>query len=201
MKRSYFTVTYLPINCDYSLLAGRCIGILHGYLSRFELDGIGVSFPKWNEETVGNQIAFVSESESHLQTLRQQNYFQMMSHDGLFKLSVTRTVPEQVDEIQFVRNQSISKAFVGERRRRMVRAKLRAEARGEEYNPIYEFEPTEIEHFHSIPITSKSNNNEFVLHIQRRECSGTAGGFNKYGFATNEHHLGTVPSLSGLLIS
>tara|TARA_B100000700_G_scaffold276087_1_gene322387 strand:+ start:282 stop:887 length:606 start_codon:yes stop_codon:yes gene_type:complete len=198
MKRSYFTVTYLPINCDYSLLAGRCIGILHGYLSRFELDGIGVSFPKWNKECVGNQIAFVSESESHLQTLRQQNYFQMMSHDGLFKLSEIRTVPELADEIQFVRNQSISKAFVGERRRRMVRAKRRAKARGEEYNPSYEFVPKEIEHFHSIPVTSNSNKNEFVLHIQRRECADIENRFNNYGFATNEQFLGTVPSLFDL---
>lgn len=199
MKRSYFTVTYLPINCDYSLLAGRCIGILHGYLSRFELDSIGVSFPNWNDETVGNQIAFVSENQSHLQALRQQNYFQMMSHDDLFKLSAVRAVPEFDDEVQFVRNQSISKAFAGERRRRLARAKRRADARGEEYNPSYEFVPKEIEHFHSIPVTSNSNKNEFVLHVQlSEEPTALSCQFNKYGFATNEHYLGTVPSLSGL---
>ena len=51
MKRSYFSVTYLPANCDYFLLAGRCISVLHGYLSRFGLNGIGVSFPKWTLES------------------------------------------------------------------------------------------------------------------------------------------------------
>lgn len=195
MKRSYFSVTYLPASSDYLLLAGRCIGVLHGYLSRFDLDGVGVSFPKWTIESVGNQITFVSANVNHLEILQKQNYFQMMSHDGLFKLSDICSVPNGSDEIRFVRNQSISKVFAGERRRRMARAKRRAEARGEEYNPNYKFVPKEVEHFHSIPITSKSNNNHFVLHIQRCEVpTEIESKFTKYGFATNKKYLGTVPN-------
>ena len=194
MKRSYFTVTYLPANCDYFLLAGRCISVLHGYLSRFGLNGIGVSFPKWTLESVGNQIAFVCENDKHLETLQKQNYFQMMSQDGLFELSDICSVPNGSDEIRFVRNQSISKAFAGERRRRMARAKRRAEARGEEYNPNFKFVPKEIEHFHSIPMSSNSNNNKFVLHIQRCEAqTERQSKLTKYGFATNKNYLGTVP--------
>ncbi|KKK57255.1 hypothetical protein LCGC14_3056330, partial [marine sediment metagenome] len=56
MKRYYFTITYLPKNCDVSLLAGRCIGILHGFMSSREISNIGVCFPKWNKQTIGDEL-------------------------------------------------------------------------------------------------------------------------------------------------
>ena len=199
MKRYYFTITYLPKNCDVSLLAGRCIGILHGFMSSREISNIGVCFPKWNEQTIGNQIAFVSTDKKQLTNLSQQSYFEMMAHDKLFDLSKILEVPTNQSDVMFVRNQSVAKAFVGEKQRRLKRAKKRAEARGEVYNPEYKFEAKYIGHFHSIPVSSKGNGENFILHIQRIEnAESIKNQFNNYGFATNQTFLGTVPSLNTL---
>lgn len=197
MKRYYFTITYIPKNCDVSLLAGRCIGILHGFVSSREIINIGVCFPKWNEQTIGNQIAFVSTDKKQLTNLSQQSYFEMMAHDKLFDLSKILEVPVNQSEVMFVRNQSVAKAFVGEKQRRLKRAKKRAEARGEVYNPEYKFEAKDIGHFHSIPVSSKANGQSFVLHVQKVESTDALGNqFNNYGFATNQASQGTVPSLN-----
>jgi CRISPR-associated endonuclease Csy4 len=101
LKRYYFTITYLPKNCDVSLLAGRCIGILHGFMSSREISNIGVCFPKWNEQTIGNQIAFVSTDKEQLTNLSQQSYFGMMAHDKLFYLSKILDVPTSENECVF----------------------------------------------------------------------------------------------------
>lgn len=200
MKRYYFTVTYLPKTCDVSLLAGRCISILHGFVSSREISHIGVCFPNWNEQTVGDQIAFVSTDKKQLNNLSQQNYFEMMTHDKLFSLSKILDVPTSQSEVMFVRNQSVAKVFVGEKQRRLRRAKRRAEARGEVYNPEYQYETKDIGHFHSIPITSKGNGQSFVLHIQKIENTNALGNqFNNYGLATNQVLKGTVPPLNTLL--
>ena len=197
MKRYYFTITYIPKNCDVSLLAGRCIGILHGFVSSREIINIGVCFPKWNEQTIGNQIAFVSTDKKQLTNLSQQSYFEMMAHDKLFDLSKILEVPVNQSEVMFVRNQSVAKAFVGEKQRRLKRAKKRAEARGEVYNPEYKFEEKAIGHFHSIPVSSKGNGQSYVLHVQKVEKPEPINNhFNNYGFATNQTFLGTVPSLN-----
>ena len=199
MKRYYFTITYLPKNCDVSLLAGRCIGILHGFMSSREISNIGVCFPKWNEQTIGNELAFVSTDKKQLTNLSQQSYFEMMEHDKLFGLSKILDVPTNQSEVMFVRNQSVAKAFVGEKQRRLKRAKKRAEARGEVYNPEYQFEEKAIGHFHSIPVSSKGNGENFILHIQKIEnTNAIENQFNNYGFATNQTFQGTVPSLNTL---
>ncbi len=199
MKRYYFTITYLPKNCDVSLLAGRCIGILHGFMSSREINNIGVCFPKWNEQTIGNELAFVSTDKKQLTNLSQQSYFEMMEHDKLFGLSKILDVPVNQSEVMFVRNQSVAKAFVGEKQRRLKRAKKRAEARGEVYNPEYQFEEKAIGHFHSIPVSSKGNGENFILHIQKIEnTNAIENQFNNYGFATNQTFQGTVPSLNTL---
>ncbi|WP_350594357.1 MULTISPECIES: type I-F CRISPR-associated endoribonuclease Cas6/Csy4 [unclassified Pseudoalteromonas] len=199
MKRYYFTITYLPKNCDVSLLAGRCIGILHGFMSSREISNIGVCFPKWNEQTIGNEVAFVSTDKKQLINLSQQSYFEMMAHDKLFGLSKILEVPANQSEVMFVRNQSVAKAFVGEKQRRLKRAKKRAEARGEVYNPEYQFEAKVIDHFHSIPVSSKGNGENFILHIQKIEnTNAIENQFNNYGFATNQTLQGTVPSLNTL---
>lgn len=199
MKRYYFTITYLPKNCDVSLLAGRCIGILHGFMSSREISNIGVCFPKWNEQTIGNEVAFVSTDKKQLTNLSQQSYFEMMAHDKLFGLSIILEVPTNQSEVMFVRNQSVAKAFVGEKQRRLKRAKKRAEARGEVYNPEYQFEEKVIGHFHSIPVSSKGNGENFILHIQKIEnTNAIENQFNNYGFATNQTFQGTVPSLNTL---
>ncbi|WP_062569906.1 type I-F CRISPR-associated endoribonuclease Cas6/Csy4 [Pseudoalteromonas arabiensis] len=199
MKRYYFNITYLPKNCDVNLLAGRCIGILHGFMSSREISNIGVCFPEWNEQTIGNQIAFVSTDKKQLTNLSQQSYFEMMAHDKLFGLSTILEVPTEQNEVMFIRNQSVAKAFVGEKRRRLKRAKKRAEARGEVYNPEYQFEAKAIGHFHSIPLSSKDNGENFILHIQKIEnAESIKNQFNNYGFATNQTFQGTVPSLNPL---
>ncbi|WP_276756645.1 type I-F CRISPR-associated endoribonuclease Cas6/Csy4 [Pseudoalteromonas marina] len=199
MKRYYFTITYLPKNCDVSLLAGRCIGILHGFMSSREISNIGVCFPNWNEQTIGDQIAFVSKDKKQLTNLSQQSYFEMMAHDKLFGLSKILEVPVNQSEVMFVRNQSVAKAFVGEKQRRLKRAKKRAEARGEVYNPEYKFEEKAIGHFHSIPVSSKGNGDNFILHIQKIEnTNAIENQFNNYGFATNQTFQGTVPSSNTL---
>ena len=131
MKRYYFTITYLPKNCDVSLLAGRCIGILHGFMSSREISNIGVCFPKWNEQTIGNEVAFVSTDKKQLINLSQQSYFEMMAHDKLFDLSSILDVPTSENEAIFVRNQSVAKAFVGEKQRRLnaLKSELKLGAR------------------------------------------------------------------------
>ncbi|MAD04045.1 MAG: type I-F CRISPR-associated endoribonuclease Cas6/Csy4 [Pseudoalteromonas sp.] len=199
MKRYYFTITYLPKNCDVSLLAGRCIGILHGFMSSREISNIGVCFPKWDDQNIGEQISFVSTDKKQLTNLSQQSYFEMMAHDKLFYLSKILEVPINQSDVMFVRNQSIAKAFVGEKQRRLKRAKKRAEARGEIYNPEYKFEGKDIGHFHSIPVSSKGNGNNFILHIQKVEKAEPINNhFNNYGFATNQTFQGMVPSLNTL---
>lgn len=199
MKRYYFTITYLPKNCDVILLAGRCIGILHGFMSSREISNIGVCFPKWNDQTIGEQISFVSTDRKQLTNLSQQSYFEMMAHDKLFYSSKILEVPTNQRDVMFVRNQSIAKAFVGEKQRRLKRAKKRAEARGEVYNPEYKFEEKAIGHFHSIPVSSKGNGNNFILHIQKIEKAEPINNqFNNYGFATNQTFQGMVPSLNPL---
>jgi len=199
LKRYYFTITYLPKNCDVSLLAGRCIGILHGFMSSREISNIGVCFPKWNEQTIGDELAFVSTNKKQLTNLSQQSYFEMMAHDKLFGLSKILEVPTEQNEVMFIRNQSVAKAFVGEKQRRLKRAKKRAEARGEVYNPEYKFEAKSIGHFHSIPVSSKGNGESFILHIQKIEnAESIKNQFNNYGLATNQTFQGTVPYLNTL---
>ncbi len=199
MIRYYFIVTFLPKNCDVSLLAGRCIGILHGFMSARGISNIGVCFPKWGENSIGDQIAFVTTDKKQLTNLSQQGYFEMMAHDKLFDLSKIFEVSTEQSEVMFIRNQSVAKAFIGEKKRRLKRAKKRAEARGEVYNPEYKFEEKHIEHFHSIPVSSKDNGQSFVLHIQRVEKANTIENqFNNYGFATNQTLQGSVPLLNNL---
>ncbi|WP_100913719.1 type I-F CRISPR-associated endoribonuclease Cas6/Csy4 [Pseudoalteromonas spongiae] len=196
MSRAYFTITYLPTNGDVTLLAGRCIGILHGFMNKRSCNHIGVSFPKWTDKHLGNQIAFVSEDKAALKNLRHQNYFEMMTHDKLFEISAIKPVPADATEVRIIRDQSLGKLFMGEKRRRMERANRRAEARGEEYIPQYVPNDSEISAFHKIPIVSKSNRNDFVLHLRLELANSIQNTFNSYGFATNEEYKGSVPLLA-----
>lgn len=85
---------------------------------------------------------------------------------------------------------------MGEKRRRMERAKRRAEARGEEYIPQYVPKDMEISAFHKIPIVSKSNQNDFLLHLRLEPTDSIQNTFNSYGFATNKEYKGSVPLLT-----
>lgn len=201
MKRYFFCVKYLLVGSDPQLLAGRCVSVLHGYLTKHGISNIGVSFPQWSYESSGMSIAFVSDDLEHLRALRAQSYFKMMSDEGFFTITEVMQVPDNLQEVRFVRNQSIAKLFAGETRRRLARAKRRAEERGDVFEPVVSNDRCEVEHFHWLKAGSKSNGQDFVLHIQKKNVDSaledeTDTEFNNYGFATNVNIRGTVPDLS-----
>jgi CRISPR-associated endonuclease Csy4 len=201
MKRYFFCVKYLLDGSDPQLLAGRCISVLHGYMIKHLISSIGVSFPQWSYESLGLSIAFVSDDLEHLSTLRAQSYFKMMSDEGFFLITEVMMVPDDLQEVRFVRNQSVAKLFAGEARRRLTRAKRRAEERGDIFNPETFKNHCEIERFHSVQAGSKSNGQDFILHIQKENVDSALEDkrnveFNNYGFATNVNIRGTVPDLS-----
>jgi CRISPR-associated endonuclease Csy4 len=103
-------------------------------------------------------------------------------------------------EVRFKRNQSIAKIFVGESRRRLKRLEKRALARGEIFSPKKSSYSRELNLFHRIPISSSSNHNDFILHIQKEnvDCISEPN-FSGYGFASNNKFHGTVPDLSTLI--
>ncbi|MCA2015600.1 type I-F CRISPR-associated endoribonuclease Cas6/Csy4 [Vibrio tritonius] len=198
MKRYYFSIRFLPERADYELLAGRCISTMHGFLSQDRnhsfKNSVGVAFPHWNEKNIGDVTTFVSEHESILTGLFYQPYFSTMMNEGLFDVSPIESVPQDVMDAQFVYNRAIKKMFRGSKRRRMKRAKARAEIQGVVYAPSPK-EEREFEPFHCIPMVSNSTGLEFILHIQRQftDAVGDVNQFNSYGFASNERWTGTVP--------
>ncbi len=90
-SRCYFSIRYVPDYADNELLAGRCISNMHGFLSHERnkpfKNSVGICFPVWNEQTVGNVITFVSTNESILTGLSYQPYFSRMVNENLFEIS------------------------------------------------------------------------------------------------------------------
>lgn len=196
MNRYYFCIRYLPELVDECLLSGRCIYVLHGFITKRQYSGIGVSFPDWSIASLGKSIAFVSQDKHVLELLSSQSYFQMMESDKVFSISPVIKVPDICSEVRFKRNQNIAKCFVGEKKRRLARAKRRAEARGEEFKPILSSAIREIEPFHNAAVYSKSSNTTLMLHIQKQNnVNRVNNDFGYYGLATNKNYLGTVPEL------
>jgi len=200
MARYYFMVSFLPKEANLALLTGRCISIMHGFICKRNIQGIGVSLPAWSDTSIGNVIAFIHSNEEVLNTLKEQAYFKDMQDCGFFKLSKVSIVPDDCGEVRFKRNQAIAKIFVGETRRRLKRLKKRALARGEAFNP----QKLSISrgHFHRIAMSSSSTQEEYILHIQKErvDCE-TDPIFNSYGFSSNVKFHGTVPDLSTLTSS
>ncbi|HBH7879378.1 TPA: type I-F CRISPR-associated endoribonuclease Cas6/Csy4 [Vibrio parahaemolyticus] len=199
MSRYYFSIRYLPEQANNELLAGRCISRMHGFISNDRnsefKNSVGISFPRWNEHSVGNVIAFISTNKDLLVGLFFQPYFSTMVGEGLFEISSVELVPDDVGEIRFVRNQTIAKSFIGSKKRRINRGMRRTEVIGQDYFSESE-EEREFDFFHSVPMSSSSEN-EFILHIQREALSGgNQSGFNSYGLATNDKWRGTVPNLA-----
>lgn len=189
-------VRFVPKEANSALLMGRCISIMHGYISRHNIKGIGVTLPAWSNGSIGNIIAFTHRDGDMLNELRQQSYFQDMQECGFFKLGQVDVVPENCIEVKFRRNQQIAKMFVGENRRRLKRLKKRALARGEPFSPV-KHSSREFEVFHRISMSSKSNQQDYILHIQRDTVDKkTEPKFSCYGFASNSKLNGTVPDLS-----
>lgn len=200
--RYYFMTRYLPDDADYSLLAGRCISTLHGFKIGHKRDQIGITFPSWSTSSIGNTIGFVSQSEFVLQLLKNTSYFQQMVHYGLFEVGEINIVPKNSKEVMFIHNRKIGKLFAGDIRRRLARAKRRAEARGEEYKPKENLRRDEIDIFHSACIQSKTTGQDFLLHLQKRSCGNNfySSDYSGYGFATNQEHNGSVPELCNELM-
>lgn len=199
--RYYFSIRYIPEHADNELLAGRCIAHMHGFISNERnlpfKNAVGISFPCWNEQTVGNVVTYVSSNKDILVGLSYQPYFSTMVGEGLFDISQVEAVPDGLSEVRFIRNQTIAKSFLGSKKRRIARGMKHATETGLEYTPISN-EEREFEFFHSIPIGSKTNGNEFVLHVQREDISSREQfeGFSGYGLATNDRWKGTVPLLN-----
>lgn len=55
--------------------------------------------------------------------------------------------------------------------------------------------------FHRIAISSNSNQNDYILHIQKQKGGAKVGStFSNYGFSSNEKFDGSVPDLSHLVM-
>ncbi|WP_076538348.1 type I-F CRISPR-associated endoribonuclease Cas6/Csy4 [Shewanella sp. UCD-KL21] len=197
MHRYYFMVRFLPEQANLALLMGRCISIMHGFICKHDIQGLGVSFPAWSDASIGNMIAFVHTDIAALNELKLQGYFQDMQECGVFKVDNVEAVPDDCVEVRFKRNQGIAKMFVGEARRRLKRLEKRALARGEVFNPNKNDEPRELDCFHCIAIGSTSTEQDFLLHVQKEIVQKyEEPEFNQYGLATNKLLRGTVPEFS-----
>ncbi|PTP67306.1 type I-F CRISPR-associated endoribonuclease Cas6/Csy4 [Vibrio splendidus] len=197
-KRYYFCIRYTPVQADYELLAGRCISQMHLFMvnNRQAMNSIGVSFPDWNESSVGQIIAFVAEDKDMLIGLSFQPYFSLMINEGLFEVSSVCEVPDTAVEVRFVRNQTIGKSFLGSKKRRIKRSMVRAELSGVEPSLPATNEERVIDSFHRIPISSGSSGEDYILFVQKESVGErVAGNFNSYGLATNQERKGTVPEL------
>ncbi|WP_028774762.1 type I-F CRISPR-associated endoribonuclease Cas6/Csy4 [Shewanella waksmanii] len=194
MKRYYFMVRFLPEQANLALLTGRCISVMHGFICKREIQGLGVSFPAWSDASIGNMIAFVHTDKGVLNELRLQGYFRDMQECGFFSVGNVETVPDDCAEVRFKRNQNIAKIFVGETRRRLKRLEKRAIARGEVFEPNKNGEQRELDRFHCIAIASTSTEQDFLLHVQKENVQQReAAEFSQYGLATNQLLRGTVP--------
>lgn len=196
-SRFYFTIRYLPDDADHSLLAGRCISILHGLNTAHSEQQIGVIFPSWSAHSIGNTVGFVSQDKSILSHLHSNSYFKQMAEFKFFDVSEISKEPNNCDEVMFIHNRRIAKMFVGDIRRRLARSKRRAEARGEIFQPKPIVEKEDIGHFHSVFIQSKTSGQDFLLHIQKKKCDAMrlSYDYNGYGFTTNLDHCGSVPDI------
>ena len=198
-KRYYLTIRYTPEHADFELLAGRCIYQMHLFMinNPLAMNKIGVSFPDWNESTVGQTIAFVAEYKEMMVELSFQPYFSLMVNEGLFKISSVCEVPDTADEVRFVRNQTIGKNFLGSKKRRIKRSFARAEQQsGVEPSLPATNEERVIDSFHRVPISSGSSAQDYVLFVQKEVVDEQAAvNFNSYGLATNQERRGTVPDL------
>lgn len=194
IKRYYFLIRYIPAQADHELLAGRCISQMHLFMvnNRQAMNRVGVSFPDWNESTVGQTIAFVAEDKEMMIGLS----FQLMVNEGLFEIFSVSEVPDNALEVRFVRNQTIGKNFLGSKKRRIKRSMVRAELLDAGTSLPVTNEERVVDSFHRIPISSGSSGEDYMLFVQK-EFVGERGGanFNSYGLATNQERKGTVPEL------
>ncbi|WP_152484006.1 type I-F CRISPR-associated endoribonuclease Cas6/Csy4 [Halomonas sp. THAF5a] len=200
MKRYYFSINYLPADADFGLLSGRCITALHYFVINNHPFDIGISFPKWSCQSLGGAIEFFCEDKAKLALFKEDKYFSMMADHEIFEIGEISSVGYgEHEEVRFVRNQAVDKMFPGAMRRRLARAKKRAEKRGEIFDPTKISRSKVVDRFHSSFLESQSTGQPFMIHIQleRSVLHGNGekeeGGFSSYGLATSRMHSGTVP--------
>lgn len=201
--RYFFCIKYIASEANHTFLAGRCIACLHDFMSiskRTSASSIGVTFPNWSMDAIGSAIAFVSKDITTLSHLLSMSYFQNMVNEGVIEVSDIEVVSAEAEEVRFIRNQHVAKSFPGEIRRRLIRAKKRAEKRGDPFMPGDIVSNRVVDHYHVIPIDSRSSGQRFALYVQRATLDGQSeyGSYNSYGLATNHKHCGTVPALQEL---
>lgn len=202
-QRYFFVIRFFPEHADPELLSGHCISVLHGFIKTNEIinNSIGISFPKWSDDSIGIAIVFISTDRECLCGLSYQPYFTYMKKEGFFDISQITEVPCDVNELQFVRNSAIDKIFLKSKNKRLKRSEIRAIEANREYNPVAR-EDRIFDQFHSIPMSSKGTERDFVLQIQQKTSNIVRidNQFNSYGFATNEKWRGSVPDLRDILL-
>ncbi|WP_305374308.1 type I-F CRISPR-associated endoribonuclease Cas6/Csy4 [Photobacterium leiognathi] len=134
MNWYYISIHFISTHCNNEVLAAKCIKILHGFSYRNNIRSIGISFPNWSEETVGNKISFVSTDKIILESLIKQKYFMEMHNLGFFTISETLVAPTDCDFVSFKRCQKIDKSSAAGFNRKIQRLAKRAKARGEEFD-------------------------------------------------------------------
>lgn len=197
MNWYYITITFLPEHRNNEAIAAKCIRILHGFSYRHETRGIGVSFPLWDQTTVGSKLTFVSTNQDELNTLVTQKYFKDMVELGYFNISELNVVPADCTYALFKRKQSIDKSTTGGQIRKLRRLEKRAKARGEAFDvstKINQHETNTVHHYHSLEEVS-STGNEFRLNIQMEPIESLVGegSFSSYGLGNGGNSVQSVP--------
>lgn|GEM_PF-604978 len=202
MSRYFFYVRYVPevVNCEF--LAGKCIRILHAYQTRFKLNNIGVTFPEWEQASLGRTIAFISESQGALTTLSQQNYFVRMADDGYFQVSDIQLVPNdpELDEFIYYRERRLEKETPSAKRRMLKRLQSRTAEAGVEHVPKPQMKASiEVPFVHQLPCGSSSGA-DFLLFVGCMVCGQRKqAGFNSYGLGNRPEQQGSVPCLRPII--
>lgn len=197
-QRFYSKIRFVPDDCDEAFLVGRCIKVLHGFATRYEVNDVGIALPGWTEQSVGRELAFISNQKALINILLEQRYFQEMKEREYFDVSSLKVVEQQSEgEVILTRNQALGEMSASGQKRVMLRCKRRAEGRGEVYVPKTDISKNlSFEPFHRIPMSSKSSNRSFALYLQQRSVDKVVSGvFTSYGVSNKSGKVASVPSL------
>ena len=198
MKRFAFGIRF-KTGSNNELMVGRCLKVLHGYHYKQSVNNIGVTFPRHCNRTIGDVIGFVSVELLCLQQLMTHHYFQQMQRLKKFTFNEIITVPDNVLEVRYGKDQKSDKYCEGGRQRRIRRGQRIAAKQGYVYQPRQDPSSRErnIQLFHKIPMTSSENPSKvFYYRLQRHEANKIiCDGYTSYGLANQEDAIGTVPEL------
>ncbi|WP_067515289.1 type I-F CRISPR-associated endoribonuclease Cas6/Csy4 [Endozoicomonas ascidiicola] len=198
MMRFSFGIRF-KARSNNELMVGRCLKVLHGYQYSQGINSIGVTFPEYCNTTIGDVIGFVAADRHCLQQLMVHPYFQQMQKLKKFFFHEIITVPDNLPEVRYCKDQKSDKYCAGGRQRRIRRGQRIAEKKGYAYQPRYDPSNNErtIQLFHKIPMTSSENPAQvFYYRVQRHETNNiSCGGYTSYGLANQQEAKGTVPEL------